>query len=182
MTILAPWINPLLGNGVRRASPQRGTHNNVYSPWVHATTGADWHVLLVSIWPEVIFESWLLRAALWDGIALCCRLGWLRSDVGLPWNYPHAETGKIHNNKHIWTRGASGICLGAGWNYDSCCDGIRSALGITWSSHSHLCGANPTPKPTLKKHMFECMGPVGFAQGAQSWAGPSGSVTAAGTK
>ena len=55
-------------------------------------------------------------------------------------------------------RGASGICLGAGWNYDSCCDGIRSALGITWSSHSHLCGANPTPKPTLKNTCLNVWG------------------------
>ena len=121
---------------VRHASPKRGTHINVYLPWVDTKTGADWHVLLVSIWPEVIFESWLLRAALWDEIALCCRLGWLRSDVGFPWNYPHAETGTRHNNKHIWTRGASGICLGAGWNYDSCCDGIRSAVDNIWPSHS----------------------------------------------
>ena len=52
----------------------------------------------------------------------------LRSKVGLPWNYTHAKTGTRHNNKHIWTCGASGISLGAGWNCNCRCGRLKSAV------------------------------------------------------
>jgi hypothetical protein len=148
--ILAPWINPLLGNGSVVPLPSVARTTTCICRGLiprRAQTGM-FYCLVFGRRSYLKADSSEPRCGM--ELPFFAALAGLRSDAGLPWNYPHAETGTRHNNKHIWTRGASGICLGAGWNYDSCCDRIRSALSITWSSHSH-------PAPSKNATIHNCI-------------------------